>query len=74
MGSTPGPGGASKGASRKTKLKVLERARWMRMLWMLKIVEFVPPPWRQRIVGRVGGPGKEPGMSDIDGREKVGCW
>jgi hypothetical protein len=24
------------------------------MVWMLKIVELVPPPWRQRIEGRGG--------------------
>lgn len=51
MGSTPGPGKAGKGASRKTKLKCWERARCRRMVWMLNIVELVPPPWRQRIEG-----------------------
>ena len=54
MGRTPGPGRAGKGASRKTKLKCWERARCRRMVWMLKIVELVPPPWRQRIEGRGG--------------------
>lgn len=41
-----------KGASRKTKLKWVVRARWRRIVWALKIVELVPPPWRQRMTGK----------------------
>jgi len=67
-GRTPGPGGASNGASRKMKLNCEERARWRRMVWILKIVEDVPPPCKQRIVGRCGegdAPFRAPGCADI---------
>lgn len=54
MGFTPGPAGASNGASMKRKSKVVASARWIRMVWMLKMVRLVPPPWRHMMVGFLG--------------------
>lgn len=51
-GSTPSPAARSKGASRKTKSKVLERRFRRACVWNLKTVAFTPEPWRQRMSGR----------------------
>lgn len=35
----------------------MRRADWRRRVWILKIRAEVPPPWRQRMRGRVEGGG-----------------